>query len=471
MSARVLVVDDIPANIKLLSATLAVDYYDVIEADDGPAALAAMEQQNPDIVLLDVMMPEMNGFEVCERIKADPRWTHIPVVMVTALDGREDRLRGLEVGADDFLTKPVNEVELLARVRSLVRLKQAMDEWHTREQTGRELGVIDPNSVLPDERGDSAQVLLVDDSPRQSARVCAALAEDNHVVSCTTSCGEAMESVAAEEYDLVIISLDLAQEDPLRLCSQLRSHEATRGLPILLQGQEEDMERLVKGLDLGVNDYVLKPLDPNELLARSRTQIRRRRFQQRMRAGYEASLEMALTDGLTDLYNRRYLETHLQGQMRRATDSGKPLSLMMLDIDHFKSVNDTYGHQVGDQVLQEVARRLTRQVRGFDLVARYGGEEFVVVLPDTGLDIAASTAERLRDHVGDNPVKISVQPGVLSVTISIGVAEVAGAGITPEQLLQQADKALYAAKDSGRNKVVLADAARADREPEPAAAE
>jgi two-component system cell cycle response regulator len=163
MTARVLVVDDIPVNVKLLEAKLLVEYYEVVTANDGPTALQLVHDQRPDIVLLDVMMPGMDGYEVCRRIKSDAATAHIPVVMVTALNEVSDRVRGLEAGADDFLTKPVNDVALFARIRSLVRLKRASDEWRAREATAVELGVTDAtagNSV--DEKAPGSVLLAAD---------------------------------------------------------------------------------------------------------------------------------------------------------------------------------------------------------------------------------------------------------------------------------------------------------------------
>ena len=168
MSARVLVVDDVEPNVRLLEAKLTLEYYDVVTAGDGVTALARAAADQPDIVLLDVMMPGMDGFETCRRLKADPATRHIPVVLVTALDGREDRIRGLEAGADDFVTKPIDDVILFARVRSLVRLKQVMDELREREESGRRLGVnADGAGRL---RGSGGRVLVVDDNPRQVER-------------------------------------------------------------------------------------------------------------------------------------------------------------------------------------------------------------------------------------------------------------------------------------------------------------
>ena len=454
MSARVLVVDDVLPNVKLLAAKLTREYFDVITAYSGPEALEIVRREAPDIVLLDVMMPGMDGFEVCEKIRSDPATMHIPVVMVTALSDTADRVRGLEAGADDFLTKPVNDVALFARVRSLVRLKMMMDEWRLRESTSGQLGVIERAGAIMNESHDHAHVLVLEDSFLDLEKITETLKRDHNDVAPTETCARAIERALGEEFDLVIISLALLDEDGLRLCSQLRSNERTRQVPILLMADDGDLNRVAKGLELGANDYLMKPLDRNELLARVRTQVRRRRYQDRLRANYEQSLSMALTDSLTGVFNRRYVSAHLPRLLERAVDSNKPVSVLMFDIDHFKVVNDTYGHDVGDEVLKEVANRASRNLRTFDLVARMGGEEFLVILPDTDSEAAALVAERLRERIGDQPFKVGHEVGALTVTVSIGYTIGGVPGDLAENLIKRADDALYQAKRTGRNRVV-----------------
>ncbi|WP_431859704.1 PleD family two-component system response regulator [Azospirillum sp.] len=456
MSARVLVVDDVLPNVKLLAAKLTREYFDVITAYNGPEALEQVRKEAPDIVLLDVMMPGMDGFEVCEKIRSDPATMHIPVVMVTALSDVADRVRGLEAGADDFLTKPVNDIALFARVRSLVRLKMMMDEWRLRENTSGQFGVIEPTTgTLLSESHEKARVLVLEDSALDLEKITDTLARDsNHVVAAETG-ARALERALSDDFELVIISLTLLNEDGLRLCSQLRSHERTRQVPILLVVDEGDLNRIAKGLELGANDYVIKPIDRNELLARVRTQIRRKRYQERLRANYEQSLSMALTDSLTGVFNRRYVSAHLPRLLDRAIDNHKPVSVLMFDIDHFKVVNDTYGHDVGDEVLKEVATRASRNLRTFDLVARLGGEEFIVILPDTDGEGAATVAERLRQRIGDTPFAVSAPVGEIAVTVSVGVSIGGRLGDTAEAVVKRADEALYDAKRRGRNCVAV----------------
>lgn len=454
MSARVLVVDDVMPNVKLLAAKLTREYFDVITAFNGQEALELVKKEMPDIVLLDVMMPGMDGFEVCQRIRSDPATMHIPVVMVTALSDVADRVRGLEAGADDFLTKPVNDIALFARVRSLVRLKMMMDEWRLRETTSGQLGVFNSEATLLGESVDCAKVLVLEDSPVDLAKISDTIRRDGGVVTATVTTAQALEQAHADDFELVVISLTLASEDGLRLCSQLRSHERTRQIPILLMVDEGDMQRVAKGLELGANDYVIKPIDRNELHARMRTQVRRKRYQDRLRANYEQSLSLALTDSLTGIANRRYVYSHLPRLLDRAIDGNKPVSILMFDIDHFKRVNDSYGHDVGDEVLREVAERVSRNQRNFDLVARLGGEEFVVVMPDTDGESALAVAERLRARVADVPFRVKTSVGEVCVTISIGVAVGGRVGDTVDGLLKRSDEALYVAKNNGRNRVV-----------------
>jgi two-component system cell cycle response regulator len=253
-----------------------------------------------------------------------------------------------------------------------------------------------------------------------------------------------------------MVSLSLERFDGLRLCAQLRSLDKTRVLPILVMVGPDDSQRLMRGLDLGVNDYLVRPVDKNEMMARVRTQIRRKRFADRLRDNVQLTIEMAITDGLTGLYNRRYLERHLATLVAHALARGKPLSLLALDIDYFKSVNDGFGHAAGDDVLREFARRIRKAVRNIDLACRLGGEEFVVAMPDTDAALSLLVGERLRQKIASDPFVIPGSGQKLTVTVSIGVSSLQSAEDTPEALLKRADDALYQAKRDGRNRVVTA---------------
>jgi two-component system cell cycle response regulator len=451
MTARVLVVDDILSNVKLLEAKLTAEYFEVVTAFNGLECLAKMAEATPDIVLLDVMMPGMDGFEVCRRIKSDPKTAHVPVVMVTALDQPSDRIAGLDAGADDFLTKPVDDAALFARVRSLVRLKMMTDELRMRESTGQSMGLLDPAETLLD-ANPAGRILVIEDRAESVAWFGSAL-EPHHKVAAADTFEEALVRVKGGDFDLIVVSLGMRGFDGLRLCSQLRSLPEGRHVPILVVVSDGDRRKLTQALEMGVNDYLTRPVDKNELVARVRTQLRKKRYADRLRHNVQLSLEMAITDQLTGLHNRRYMSRHLDTLLANARKNARPLAFVIMDIDHFKQVNDTYGHDIGDEVLKEFAARIASNVRGIDLACRYGGEEFVVAMPDTDVAFACSIAERLRMSIETNPVPISRAPGNLGITISIGIARYEGEGDSAEALLHRADQALYRAKRAGRNRV------------------
>jgi two-component system cell cycle response regulator len=452
VSARILVVDDIELNVILLTAKLEHEYYIVSTAADGFEALTKIEAEKPDIILLDVMMPGLDGFKTCRRIKADPAMAHIPVVMVTALSDVADRVKGLEAGADDFLTKPINDLALKARVRSLLRLKMIRDEWRLREATYNQLVGSPEDDGVTDITGGNAVVLEDQAADRELIEI--SLASLGVRVTFAETVPEVVMFAQQDDCDLVYASLNLKNEDGMQVCPQLRARDATRQLPILLLASEDDIARVAKGLDLGANDYLLRPLDHNELLVRTRTQLRQRRHYQRIRENYERSIALSLVDPLTGAFNRRYLEAHLPKLFARCRMARKLLAVLMIDIDHFRRINNTHGHAVGDRVLKEIVNRATFVLRPSDLVARMGGEEFVVVLPETDFDTALQIAERLRRRVGDMPVEGGDSASPLSVSVSIGVAVVQPDGKEePAAALQRADVALYTAKRAGRNRV------------------
>lgn len=454
MTARVLVVDDVVANVKLLEARLAAEYFEVITAFSGPEALDICTRGLCDIVLLDVMMPGMDGFEVCRRLKMHPRTAHIPVIIITALDQPSDRVAGLEAGADDFLTKPVSDISLITRVKSLVRLKTLTDELMLRAATTNEIG-LDQTMETGINAGQGGRVLVVEDQAATLDRIRSTLGA-LHSIEHESDPQEALFKAADGDFDLAIISLNLAGFDGLRLCSQLRSLERTRQMPILVVVGPDDNARLLRGLDLGVNDYLMRPIERNEMLARVRTQIRRKRFSDRLRDNVQLTLEMAITDGLTGLHNRRYLERHLATLVTQAVTQKKPLSLLVLDIDHFKSINDGFGHAAGDEVLREFSRRVRKAVRGIDLAARLGGEEFVIAMPDTDAALALLVGERLRQKIAGEPFVVQDGSRHLTVTVSIGINSLVSGEDSPQTLLKRADDALYRAKRAGRNRVVAA---------------
>jgi two-component system cell cycle response regulator len=299
--------------------------------------------------------------------------------------------------------------------------------------------------------------MVVDSAVRSAQRLVESLSKE-HAAALVSDPNQALMLLAESPHDVVLVSLDLEGADGLRLCSQIRSLERTRSLPIIVMVDYGGEARLLRALDMGVNDYLKRPVDRNEMLARIRTQIRRKRYSDFLKVSLEQSVEQAITDALTGLHNRRYMETHLSRLAGEALHKGRSLSVLIADIDHFKGVNDTHGHDIGDIVLKEFATRLKRTVRGMDLACRLGGEEFVVIMPDTDLDQACQAAERIRSQIASETFDIGKSRPLLRVTASVGVAALERAEDSAETILKRADQALYTAKRNGRNRVV-ADAA------------
>lgn len=461
MSARVLVVDDVDVNIKILEAKLRASYFEVSTATSGAEALEKAEKERPDLILLDVMMPEMNGFECCRRLKANPALSHIPVVMVTALDQTSDRVTGLEAGADDFLTKPPNDMALFARVRSLVRLKMSIDELRARDETIRGFADSDALHMYAPSIAPEGDVVIVESRPARAEAMRRVLMSRLPVsVTTVDNRADAIAAGMSAPKDLFIVANRLDSYDGLRLCSELRAQPETRRSSLICTVDDGAFDTIALALDLGANDYIMRPVDENELVARTRAQLMRKNYADRLRADVDDSLRLAVTDSLTGLYNRRYADQHLGQLTRRRKPDGapSPVTAILVDLDHFKSVNDTYGHPAGDAVLVELADRMRNVLRSFDLCARFGGEEFLVIMPETDEREGRRAAERIREEIAKAPFEIpSLGAAGLPVTASLGVADsLGGQGCDAVTLIERADRALYASKHRGRDRVTTA---------------
>jgi len=444
MSARILIVDDLAPNLHLLEVKLSAQYYDVVTAMSGEQALKLAENENFDLILLDAMMPGLNGFEVCKHLKSNPNTWHIPVVMVTALEETRDRIRGLEAGADDFVTKPIDDFNLLARVRSLLRLKMVTDQLlshtgHTMENSRPMLEILDNRK---------GRILIVDDHTIKLEKIAEPL-RDTHEVILETDPKQAIDSIN-KKVDLVIVSLVSTKFDGLRFCARLRSDAVTRDIPILAIGDPEAEATLVRAYDIGINDTLMRPIEAQELQARVNTQLKRKFYADSLKENFNESLEMVVTDPMTGLGNRRHFDRSVAPLFDELNENGQVFSLVIFDVDHFKRVNDILGHDVGDIVLKEVAARLASNMRSIDVVSRYGGEEFLIAMPDTDLEAAVVAADRIRSLIGGTPITVGDQ--AFSIAVSAGVAE-AGKGDKFRDVFRRADGALYSAKQAGRNQV------------------
>ncbi len=449
MTARILVVDDIEANRRLMQAKLEARYYAVELAVNGEQALQQAADSQPDIILLDVMMPGMDGFEVCRRLKSNPATRHIPVVMLTALTDIDDRLRGLEAGADDFLSKPIEDFALFARLEALMRYNLVASELRNRGSVSTQH---DHFSDFEQELLDrSSNILVIDQNEKEARRIVDALQTIGHTSQTWQDANDS--GFKFRGLDLVLLALSDQSHDALKLCAQLKTLRDSKDFSIVVTCRPEDQELAVEALRIGAFDIAYAPLDMLELQARIRTQTRRKRYIDILRRRVDRGLELSVVDHLTGLYNRRYMLERLQLWMRRSAQNGKPVSIAAFDIDHFKVINDAHGHEAGDQVLKAFAERLRTNVRPQDIVCRPGGEEFLVIMPETAADMAALGAERIRHAIGAQPFPLERLEVEVSVTVSAGIASHYGDNGVLADLLHEADQALYRAKQNGRNRI------------------
>lgn len=447
MTATLLVVDDLKRDANLLSDKLFSEYYTVLTSNSTKDALKVLNNTNIDIVLLDPMISDMDGFELCRRIKKNPQTTHIPIVMVTAVANIEDRIQGLEAGADEFLTQPINETALFARVKSLVRMKTVIDELKLRNRISSKLV---SKKVQPHKDFSSQKILLIDDDIVQANNIknnLSSLFSEIKIIHKSTD----IDMLGAFVPDLIILSCQLTEENPLRAVVYLKSKPHLKYTIFMMLAEEENASMVIKGMDIGINDYFIYPVDLSELHARVKTQLRRKIYQNDLQQELDKSLDLAIKDSLTGLFNRRYFDAHIDQLINKSRNSNKPLCLLMIDIDNFKKINDSYGHQCGDHTLKDLADILKTSVRVTDLVSRCGGDEFSILISNTDIDMCKKIADIIRQKVENFVFNIGDNQTIKS-TISVGVVQCHKTESTQE-FISRGDKALYKSKNTGRNKV------------------
>ncbi|EAL59738.1 response regulator/GGDEF domain protein [Wolbachia endosymbiont of Drosophila simulans] len=350
--------------------------------------------------------------------------------MVTALHDTHDRVQGINAGADDFLTKPINETALSARIKSLTRLKMIIDELRLRGETNAEIGGVAGNSIMDySNQIFDANILVVDEDVFQAEQIYNVLKQRFRSIKILSDPIEALKVGIKDNYDLIISDMQFSKTDGLRLCSGFRSKVETRYTPILILSEDYDKNNLVKALDVGANDYLTVPLDEGELIARVNSQVKRKRYQDALRMNLFNNAEMSIKDPLTNCYNRRYFDAHLRNIVKDSVEKDRRLSLMILDIDYFKMVNDNFGHSAGDELLKQIQRRISENIRVTDLLARFGGEEFVVVMPDTDTSDAYTIVERICKIIAKKPFILVDKNTTHNVTVSIGIAEMQGSDL------------------------------------------
>ncbi|MCX7300190.1 MAG: diguanylate cyclase [Rhodobacterales bacterium] len=480
MSGRIVIVDSIATNRIMLRATLKSAHHDVITCATLAEAEALLASGNTDVALFDLALNPNEALDFCQRVKADPATSPVRLIALATRirpdrdegaanpwrQNGSDRIAALRAGADDVLDKGISPDLLLASIRAALRARNKSRELAFRDGPERVHGFAEATEGFVR----AARIALITARPDALHPAIVKVMSRQPGPSSIHGLGEVVTNTGnAPPVDLYIVDAvtpdGAACPDLVRSISDLRADATSRhaaSLVILPKGADNDA---AIALDLGANTQVTDEINVDELAHRVRSLIRRKQRDDRQRDNIRHELHEATIDSKTGLYNERHARRKLERMADHALTSGAGFGVMMLDIDHFKTINDTWGHPVGDRVLAEVARRLRDNLRAVDLVARVGGEEFLVVIPENTAENVLIAAERLRHVIDRAPFDASSasnRPGI-PVTLSIGVAIIPGlAPGSPSSdqivasMLVAADDALYKAKKTGRNRVVLA---------------
>ena len=451
---KILIVDDDPLNIKLLAAKLPDEKYKTIEACNGAEAIEKALKESPDLILLDIMMPEMDGYEVTKRLKDNPATREIPIILITALDNRDDKVKGLEAGAEEFLNKPINTTELLARIQSMVRLKQYQEQLSIRSHSGQSF-FIGSHQGEPGEDKELPLILLVENDQKDARLIGSYLSNQPYHVMFAGDGEETMTLVQEEKIDLILLDILLPGMDGFQVCERLKEVDDTKDIQILFITSLQDLESKIKGLEIGADDYLIKPIDERELRIRVKSLLKKKECLDGLVSLQKRTLDSVINDALTGLYNHTYFRRYLELELKRSLRQKYPLALTMIDIDDFELYNNRVGHHAGDIFLIEMARVLRENIREVDLLARYGGEKFAIAQPYTGRGEVSTVAERLHSAIREHPFHLEVYMSPPQMTVSMGVALCPSDATTPDSLIQKAETALSSAKKEGKNRFLL----------------
>ncbi len=458
MPARILILDAVATNRIVLKVKMQAAQFAVDVCSNRAEAESAMAKNRPDLILLNLTCPNEDIHGFCKDLRSAVNTAAVAIIALGTPDTVKARFAALDAGADDVMPRPINDTLLLARIRNLLRVRSAGQELVLRDSTSRALGFEEARRSFET----PANVAFVTPIPDIHAEMIDALSQSfGKPVSVTTPDATLAAKSLSHPPDLLIIDATAVPHNEralFGLVSDLRSRAGTRlsGQLIITPADEPEVTALF--LDLGADDAVSADVSPAEIGLRAKGLIARKQQTDALRATVRSGLHAAITDPLTGLYNRRYLEPHLARMAEHAAESGRGFAVMMLDIDHFKAVNDAYGHAAGDKVLMQTAERLRENLRAIDLVARVGGEEFFIAMPRTSVRQAKLAADRLRRTIHNSLFDVGEPHASIHVTISVGVAvsDQNGLDVFPlKKLCDCADKALYVAKSAGRNQVAM----------------
>lgn len=454
--AKILIVDDDPVNVKLIKGILARGGYKLFVAASGEQALEIVKEHQPDLILLDIMMPGIDGYEVTRQVRANPESDQIPIILVTALDSDTDKIKGKDAGAEEFLTKPVNPMEVETRVISMLKLKRYRDQLDIRSQSQGHVVDLSPKDESQDPKENTTgQILVVEDNVKDRKLLLNDLGELAQHVTVAVDGRQALEKLTEDSFDLAIVDVLLPEIDGFQICKHVKTNDEIKDTQMLLVSCLSDTENKIRAVEIGTDDYLIKPYNAQELQVRVRALLKKKQYLDKLKSQYESALNSAMMDGLTRLYNHIYFKRFLTLEILRSQRQGHQTSLLIIDIDDFKQVNDTLGHAAGDAILKAFGDLLKKTIREIDVAARYGGDEFVVVLPYGDRQALTEVGNRVCQATEQMSLPEQFEKSIPHATVSLGGAVFPDDAKTMDDLIEAADYMLYKAKRSGKNQVCI----------------
>ncbi len=454
MPGRVFVIDPIVTNRVVLKAQLVAEYFTVGIANDLTSARKQLRSIPPDVILLNYETEEASGFATSTALRQDPVLGNIPLVLLCrhiedSFWQSSYRLRVEEI-LPDF-----SDIKLLAfRLTQIIRRKEQLGEQQNRQNTLANMGFAEESLVFPPRNPGPLRVDCT-----YALRVMAAYGTNDlrHHLQQDFALVKLVSQLIPSPVVQIIDEAQLGHDKALQLLGALkRAGKQGKTIPkLLFIASEDDLESHRRVLELGADDFMVTPYGTAELATRLRRLAWFHHVKRQADSAIDEKLQLALRDEMTGLYNRRYALQYLENLNKSNSVAKRPVTVMMLDLDNFKAINDAHGHSIGDAVICETARRLTQNLRGADLVARVGGEEFLVVLRDTSRAQARKIAQRMCAHINARPFQIDAPTHSIHTSISIGVAHCENECVLPQKMIQLADDALYQSKGAGRNRVTI----------------
>lgn len=465
MQGTILILDAVSTNRIMLKVQLSAAWYHVVQADRLQGVRALIQRCQPDLIIAAMDLPDGRATQLPAMLAGDAHLSRIPIVAVTAQNDQTARLRALEAGVDDVLSQPIDDLMLQARIRRLLRASSELDTLGFDQSCPHASpGLAEQPGLFLHQAQDTGRVALLTQDARTGPLWRSQLsAHWNGAIE-----SYPMQSVQAlmqhRAPDAIVLELPKRNDGiGLRLLADLRARSAMRGAVVIAVPNPADSLLAAEALDRGAHDALPHGFCAPELALRLSAQLTRKAASDRLRTSVQNGLKDAMRDPMTGLYNRRYALPKLAHMARRATECHRDFALMMVDLDHFKQINDRFGHQSGDAVLVETAYRMRSCLNPASLIARVGGEEFLIGLPDSDSETALGIADHLCRRINEKPFHVPGASDPIRVTTSIGIAIGPGRqtnGPDPvAPILNQADQALYSAKTAGRNQVTLACAA------------